>query len=186
MTRQSRARTIRKRPGRTAEQDLFVSLEKTADLLMGEVAELLKPSGLSVTQYNVLRILRAAAGHSGCECSRPVAAPGSEDKGLACTEIGQRLIKRDPDITRLLDRLETRGLIARQRQTRDRRVITTRITGGGLALLKAIDRPMQELHERQLEPLGARRLKQLQESLEMLRSRHSGQPTINPCDKENS
>ena len=78
---------------------------------------MLKTFGLSPTQYNALRILR-----------------GAGDQGRSCSEIAERMINHDPDITRLVDRLERRGLVARSREGRDRRVITTRITLAGLDL----------------------------------------------------
>ena len=100
------------------EARVFVSLLRTADALARGAEALIKPYGLSATQYNILRILR-----------------GAGEKGLACREVGCRLISRDPDITRLLDRMESRGLIARAREAQDRRVVKTRITAEGLRLL---------------------------------------------------
>ena len=96
----------------------LVALQRTADRLHWRLSEMLKPHGLSPTQYNALRILR-----------------GAGDEGRSCSEIAERMINRDPDITRLVDRLERRGLVARSREGRDRRVITTRITPAGLELL---------------------------------------------------
>src|SRR5437588_12936325 len=117
----------------TKPQQAFLSLQKAADGLMGEVAELFKPYGISPTQYNVLRILRGAG--AGC-CDGGHTDPAA--KGIACREIGERMITRDPDMTRLLDRLEDRGLLTRQRDRDDRRVIVTRITDPGLDLPKAL------------------------------------------------
>src|SRR5260370_7303055 len=93
------------------EDRLFVALLKTADTLGQEAEQLLKAAGLTGAQYNVLRILR-----------------GAEPEGLACRAIGDRMISHDPDMTRLLDRMEKRGLITRDRQTNDRRTYTTPIT----------------------------------------------------------
>src|SRR5216684_9317032 len=126
------------------EERVFLSLMRTTDALSRGGGVLLKPYNLSLTQYNILRILR-----------------GAGEKGLACREIGCRLITRDPDITRLLDRLESRGLIARARETQDRRVVKTRITPGGLRVLAELDAPVQELHRRQLHHLPAKELRQL-------------------------
>src|ERR1700674_2592804 len=98
-------------PQTQLEAQVFVSLLRTADALARGAESLLKPTGLSATQYNVLRILR-----------------GAGKEGLACREVGCRMISRDPDITRLLDRMESRGLIARARGEEDRRVVKTRIT----------------------------------------------------------
>ncbi|HXJ07856.1 MAG TPA: MarR family transcriptional regulator [Candidatus Acidoferrum sp.] len=136
------------------EDRIFISLQKTADSLGLEAEQLLKPHGLTGTQYNVLRILR-----------------GAEPEGLACTGIGDRMISHDPDMTRLLDRMEKRGLITRARQTNDRRVVKTRITSAGLALLKSLDQPVRELHKRQFRHIPAARLKSLAQLLEEVRVR---------------
>jgi len=136
------------------EDRIFISLQKTADSLGLEAEQLLKPHGLTGTQYNVLRILR-----------------GAEPDGLACSGIGERMISHDPDMTRLLDRMEKRGLITRARQTMDRRVVKTRITSAGLALLKSLDQPVRELHKRQFRHIPAARLKSLAALLEDVRAR---------------
>jgi DNA-binding MarR family transcriptional regulator len=140
-------------PQARLEAEVFVSLFRTADALARGAEAVLKPSGLSPTQYNVLRILRGA---------------GTE--GLACNEVGCRMISRDPDITRLLDRLESRGLILRARGEKDRRVVKTRITAEGLRLLSELDAPVQELHRRQLHHLPAKELRQLSRLLERARA----------------
>jgi len=142
------------RPALPLEDRIFISLHKTADSLGQEAEQLFKPHGLTGTQYNVLRILR-----------------GAEPEGLPCRGIGERMISHDPDMTRLLDRMEKRGLLVRQRQTDDRRVIKTRITSAGLALLKSLDQPVRELHKRQFSHLPAARLKTLAELLEEVRAR---------------
>jgi DNA-binding MarR family transcriptional regulator len=125
------------------EEAVFIDLQRTADLLGRGVAEVLKAADLSPTQYNVLRILR-----------------GSRE-GLGCGEIAKRMITRDPDITRLLDRLEKRGLISRTREARDRRTVVTRITAEGLAALEKLDGPIEATHRRQLGHLGRERLGRL-------------------------
>jgi DNA-binding MarR family transcriptional regulator len=129
---------------RSLEQEAFLSVQRTADLLARGAEEAIKGSGLSGTQYNVLRILRGAG-------------PG----GLCCGEVAARMITHDPDITRLLDRLEKRGLIVRARDSKDRRIITVRITAEGLRLLAKLDGPIEEFHRRQLGHLGKRRLQLL-------------------------
>lgn len=141
-----------RRPVRSLEAEAFLSIEHTADALMRGLAELLKVADLSPTQYNVLRILRGAG-------------PG----GLACGEIGERMVTRDPDITRLLDRLARRGLIARARDARDRRVVTTTITPEGTDLVSRLDKPVGQLHTRQLSHLGERSLARLVALLEEAR-----------------
>ncbi len=143
----------RKRFG-SAEEEVFLNLQRTADALMQGLAEVLKPAGLSPTQYNVLRILR-----------------GAGPAGLACREVGQRMLTRDPDVTRLLDRLEKRGLVTRSREQHDRRVITTRITAEGLRILQELDGPVAELHMRQLRHLGGSRLRALIDLLEGAREK---------------
>ncbi len=133
---------------------------------MTELATLLKPEALSPTQYNVLRILRGA----GKECSTG-SPPQPLNHGLACTDIAARMLTHDPDITRLLDRLEQRGLVSRQRDKTDRRRITARITDAGLKLLKSLDQPVLDLHQNQLGPLGRKRLAQLMTLLNQARKR---------------
>jgi DNA-binding MarR family transcriptional regulator len=136
------------------EDRLFVALLAAADALSLEAEQLLKSTGLSAAQYNVLRILR-----------------GAEPQGLPCRGISDRMISHDPDITRLLDRLDKRGLITRERQTDDRRVVLTRITSQGLDMLKPLDQPVHELHKRQFRHMPAARLKTLAKLLEELRNR---------------
>jgi DNA-binding MarR family transcriptional regulator len=83
------------------------------------------------------------------------------------------MITRDPDITRLLDRLEKRGLISRWRETKDRRVVMAKITSDGLKLLRRLDDPVEEAHRRQLGHLGKDRLRALAELLAEARARAS-------------
>jgi len=125
------------------EELAFVDLLRTSDLLARGVVQALKPADLSPTQYNVLRILRGSG------------------EGLSCGEIAKRMITRDPDITRLLDRLEKRGLISRCREPKDRRMVLTRITPEGLKLLAQLDEPVRETHRRQLGHLGGETLRKL-------------------------
>ncbi|HTV58199.1 MAG TPA: MarR family transcriptional regulator [Verrucomicrobiae bacterium] len=130
-----------------------MELLRTTDALSRGLIGVLKAHALSSTQYNVLRILRGAPG------------------GLPCGEIAQRMITRDPDITRLLDRLGKRRLIIRSRETFDRRTVTARITPAGLRLLARLDQPVQAAHRRQLGHLGPKRLKTLIQLLEACRSK---------------
>jgi DNA-binding MarR family transcriptional regulator len=132
------------RPGLPLEDQAFVTLQKAADALSQQAEQLLKAQGLTGAQYNVLRILR-----------------GAEPNGLACSDIGERMISHDPDMTRLLDRMEKRALITRQRQKDDRRVVKTRASSEGLDLLKLLDHPVRELHKRQFRQFPAARLKAL-------------------------
>jgi DNA-binding MarR family transcriptional regulator len=129
------------------EEAVFLDLLRTSEVLSRRIAYQLKDVDLSSNQYNVLRILRGAP------------------EGLPCGEIGTRMITRDPDITRLLDRLEKRELISRCRETKDRRMVLTRITPAGLKLLAELDEPVQQAHREQLGHLGKERLKALSELL---------------------
>ena len=137
----------------TPEEAAFLDLLCTCDLLSRGPAQFLKSEDLSPTQYNVLRILRGAP------------------RGLHCGEIANRMITRDPDITRLLDRLEKRDLISRCRETKDRRVVVARIAPQGLKLLSRLDEPVQEMHRKQLGHLGGARLKELRNLLVEARAR---------------
>jgi MarR family transcriptional regulator, organic hydroperoxide resistance regulator len=130
------------------EDRAFIALQKAADKLALQAEQLLKSKGLTGAQYNVLRILR-----------------GAEPQGLACSSIADRMISHDPDMTRLLDRMEKRNLITRQRQNDDRRVVKTRITGSGLELLKRLDPSVRELHKRQFAHMAATRVRTLADLL---------------------
>jgi DNA-binding MarR family transcriptional regulator len=120
-------------------------------MLSRRLSALLKTEDLSPNQYNVLRILRGAP------------------DGLPCGEIGNRMITRDPDITRLLDRLERRDLIARSRETKDRRMVMACIAPDGLKLLARLDQPVRDTHRSQLGHLGRERLRTLTELLQAAR-----------------
>jgi DNA-binding MarR family transcriptional regulator len=142
------------KPFESPEQEAVLNVLYTADVLLQRITAVLKPFKLSHSQYNVLRILR-----------------GAGPEGLACREIAERMITRDPDITRLLDRLEARGLLTRTRDQKDRRVITARITPEGQRLLEALDQPIAEVDRQPLQHLGERRLRALIELLELARDR---------------
>ena len=152
MAAKLRAEIKQRKPFGSLEQEAYLNILRTADTLGAAIEEVLKPAGLTGTQYNVLRILR-----------------GAGPAGLACGEVGGRMLTRDPDITRMLDRLEARGLVARAREKRDRRVITTRITPAGLEILKRLDRPVAEFHRKRLGHLGPRVLGRLVALLELAR-----------------
>jgi len=135
------------------EEAGFLELLRTTDMLSRGLVGILKAEDLSATQYNVLRILRGAA------------------KGLSCGEVASRMITRDPDVTRLLDRLEKRGLISRCRDAQDRRTVTVRIAPEGLKVLARLDEPVQAAHRRQLGHLGRERLRALTELLHTARAK---------------
>lgn len=145
---------LRTKPPRKVcpEEAAYLDLLRTTDMLSRPVVQVLKSEDLSPTQYNVLRILRGSPG------------------GLTCGEIGNRMITRDPDITRLLDRLEKRNLISRCRETKDRRMVLTRIAPDGLELLARLDAPVQAIHRKLLGHLGGERLRALVSLLAISRS----------------
>ena len=149
----SAPKAVSKPRGACPEELAFLELLRTSDQLNRRLVPVLKAEELSGTQYNVLRILRGAP------------------EGLPCGEIGNRMITRDPDITRLLDRMEKRNLISRCRQAKDRRTVLTRITAEGLQLLSRLDEPVQNAHREQLGHLGRERLKAL---CELLRAARAG------------
>jgi DNA-binding MarR family transcriptional regulator len=139
--------------GAVLEAHVFVALLKISDFFSLQAEQLFKSAGLTSAQYNVLRILR-----------------GAEPLGLPCRGIGDRMISHDPDITRLLDRMEKHDLIIRERQTDDRRVVKTRITRKGLEMLKTLDQPVRDLHKRQFRHMPAAKLKRLAELLKELQA----------------
>lgn len=138
--------TTKRRIG-SREEAAFLDLVRTCDLLSRGLVQILKTEDISPTQYNVLRILRGSPA------------------GLPCGEIANRMITRDPDVTRLLDRMEKRGLISRSRDIKDRRTVTARITTAGLKVLGRLDEPIQDVHRKQLGHLGRNRLWALTELL---------------------
>ena len=137
------------KPFASLESEVFLNLLRTADALSRGLEEILKLARLSHTQYNVLRILR-----------------GAGEQGLCCREVAERMITRDPDITRLLDRLERRGLLTRSRDSRDRRVITVRISPAGLKVLRDLDGPMTRHNRNLLRHMNKGDLRKLLELLE--------------------
>jgi len=139
-------------PPASLEERVFLAMLKTADALGQQAEQLTRTAELTGTQYNVLRILR-----------------GAGPEGLACRAIADRMITHDPDITRLLDRLEKQGWITRERQKDDRRVVKARMTARGLELLKPLDQPMRNLHKRQFRHMAGGRLKALYDLLEQIR-----------------
>ncbi len=140
------------RPFALLEEEAFLNLARTSEQLQQKISELMKAYQLTGTQYNMLRILRGA---------------GSE--GVTCSQAGERMVTHDPDITRLLDRLEARKLIVRERSREDRRVVVTRISAEGLGLVNSMDVPVNQFLKEHLGHLGKQKLEQLIELLESLR-----------------
>jgi DNA-binding MarR family transcriptional regulator len=153
MTRGLQAELKQKLPFTSREQEAYLSLLRTAGSLQVQVEAWLKDFGLTGTQYNALRILR-----------------GAGREGLPCREIGERMITHDPDITRLLNRLEDRALVERIRSKNDRRIIYGKITTAGLKLLREMDGPIEKHGREMLGHVGQRKLKRLIELLELVRS----------------
>ncbi len=141
------------RPWASLEEEASLAVARTAAVLDHELAQVFKPHGITSTQYNVLRILRGA---------------GAD--GLCRNEVGERLVRRVPDVTRLLDRMEQLGLIDRRRGGDDRRFVTTHITGKGLGLLAALDDEVQQFHRQRLGHVGQAGLRTLVDLLEEVRS----------------
>ena len=148
-------RDLRQRkPFASLYQEAFLNLARTETVLRDAMERVLKPHGLALTQYNVLRMLRGA---------------GTE--GLCRNEIRDRLITRMPDVTRLLDRMEEAGLVSRVRSTEDRRLVHTQLTRRGRELVDALDDAVAAEHERQLGHLSAEQLRTLIELLTLARER---------------
>jgi DNA-binding MarR family transcriptional regulator len=135
------------------EEDVYISLLRTAERLSRGVAETLGRADLTPTQYNALRILR-----------------GAGDEGASCSEVSERMVTKDSDITRLLDRLEARGLISRGREAKDRRRVVARITDEGLRVLAELDGTITETHRSQLGHLAKKQLDTLDELLKAARN----------------
>ncbi len=152
------------------EAEVSLTLLHVADLLLRPLEETLKSAELTHTQYNVLRILRGAHRDAEQRGARHDGETDADYLGLPCGEIAARMITRDPDITRLLDRLEARGLVARSRQKKDRRVVQACITAEGIQLLKKLDKPVEEMHHKQFAHVPAANLRKLLTHLKEIRS----------------
>jgi DNA-binding MarR family transcriptional regulator len=146
-----RDRTWRFDTHETPERELYLLLQHLAGAQVQELAVLLRPAGITPEQYHVLRVLRDAGA-----------------AGLACSAVAERSVSGDPDVTRLLDRLETQGWVSRTREPSDRRVVTSRITNDGVRLLDELEAPVSALHARQFEPITARDLRALRAFLQTL------------------
>lgn len=142
------------KPFETLEEEAVLSIARTAAIIEHQATQALKSFDLTLSQYNVLRILRGA---------------GAE--GLCRNEVGKRLVTEVPDVTRLLDRMEEAGLISRQRGLKDRRYVTTRITRKGLDLVGKLDRPITELHRAQLGHVSKKTLRSLIDALAEVRTK---------------
>lgn len=141
------------RPFQSLSEEALLSIARTDSVLGGAVERALAPHGLSMTQYNVLRILR-----------------GAEKRGLCRNDIGQRLITRMPDVSRLLDRMEAAELVSRVRSTEDRRLVTTTLTARGRKLVDDLDEVMARTHQELLGHMTEQQLRTLIELLGVART----------------
>lgn len=149
--REGRARTSRFGTTETPEREIYLLLQHLAGTQIQELAVLLRPYGITPEQYHVLRVL----GDAGAA-------------GLACSGIADRSVSGDPDVTRLLDRLEQRGWVARARDADDRRVVNARITAEGRRLLARLEAPVAALHAGQFDRLAPREIATLHRLVEGL------------------
>jgi DNA-binding MarR family transcriptional regulator len=140
------------KPFESLESEVTLNLFRTAEAVGRAAVALMKRAGFTDPQYNVLRILR-----------------GAGPNGLMCAEIGERMVTHDPDVTRLLDRLEKRDLIRRTREQSDRRVVTARITQAGLEELAKLDAPLETTQRAQLAHMSRKDLEKLRDLLEVAR-----------------
>jgi len=143
-------------PFDTPEEEVSLNILRTNDTLQAGFAKLFKEHGISSPLYNVLRILRG------------------EGAPLPCLEVAGRMVTRVPDITRLVDRLEILGLVARKRTDDDRRVVLIAITEAGLTLLANLENPVRDLHRRQLGHLSPDEMATLNHLL--VKARQNEQP----------
>ena len=149
-------RELRQRkPFPAVSQACVVSLFRTTDLLRRRTATVVEPSGITLQQFNVLRILRG----------------GGED-GLPTLDVADRMVEQTPGVTRLLDRLEAKGLVRRQRCPKDRRQHLCWITAQGRDVLAALDRPIVESSEDNLKGLSPGDQETLLRLLNVIRAAH--------------
>ncbi|BBN95245.1 putative marR-family transcription regulator [Deinococcus grandis] len=139
----------------------YLALQRLALHQQRQGADLFRDHGLSAPQFNVLRILR-----------------GATDGGLTCSEISDRLLDHDPDVTRLLDRLQKAGLVTRDRDRPDRRIVATRLTDAGRDLLTRLDPPLTDLHARQFAHLTDTQLRDLISLVTAVTREPEGNPQI--------
>ena len=140
------------KPFTSLQQEAMLNVVRTSATMSDAINEMLKPYGISMTQFNVLRILR-----------------GAEPAGLCRNELRDRMLTKMPDVTRLLDRMEEAGLVARSRDNEDRRHVSTKITTAGRQLVDSLDVPARQLHQRRLGHMTAEQLSSLIELLTLAR-----------------
>jgi DNA-binding MarR family transcriptional regulator len=140
------------RPFQSPSHEAVVGLIRTADLMRRILAGVLEPHGMTLQQYNVLRILR-----------------GAGDAGLPTLEVAERMIEQTPGVTRLLDRLEAKGHIRRERCRRDRRQHLCWLTKQGAHLLERLEAPVMTAQDEALKALGEAECRQLVKLLARVR-----------------
>ena len=141
-----------RKPFRSSNLEAILSLVRTVDVLKTFVGGLVRTHGITLQQYNVLRILQ-----------------GSGDQGLATLEIRERMVERRPGITALLDRPEQKGLVVRERDANDRRQVVCRVTSEARALLSSIDVPVAAAEDAAMARLEPDELAQLIRYLDEIR-----------------
>ena len=135
------------------EEEAVVALLRTVDHIRRATSSVLEAYEVTLQQYNVLRILR-----------------GAGEEGLPILEVGKRMVEQSPGITRLIDRLEDKELIARERSRMDRRQINVTITQKGLALLEKMDKPVRDTDRKLMENLSEEDIEKLISLLDAIRS----------------
>jgi DNA-binding MarR family transcriptional regulator len=159
LMRRLRTSIKQRKPFQSPEQEVFLEVLRTGTALLQDLVEVLKRFGLTQPQYNVLRILR-----------------GAGPNGLPSGEVGARMVaSREPDVTRLLVRMEGLGLVRRERGAENRRVVIARLTDKGLRVVNLLDEPVRRMHMRQLHHMSRRELDTLATLLERAR-REPGVP----------
>ena len=143
------------KPFRSRGQEVVVALIRTADLVRRTVGRVLEPYDITLQQYNVLRILR-----------------GAGEQGLPTLEIGERMVEHAPGVTRLLDRLEAKGLVRRQRCPEDRRQVLCWLTPAGAELVAKLDEPVDSADAEAVAMLGPEDQERLLRLLDAVRAGH--------------
>jgi len=133
----------KKHPFEVPQEEVNLNIQRTYGVLMGPIGKLLKDHKLSAPLYNILRILRGVGGY-----------------GLPCSQIGERMVTREPDVTRLVDKLVQAGWVKRERSEEDRRVVSVSLTASGKKLVGKLDEPMMELHRQTLGHLTKAEVKE--------------------------
>jgi DNA-binding MarR family transcriptional regulator len=152
MERKLRQELKQSKPFASPEQEVVLEIQRTAQVVMRWVAEGLKPSGLTPQQFNVLRILR-----------------GASPNPLSASQICERMVTYDPDLTRLLDRLEAAGMVRKERHADDRRVVNVHVTAAGRETVERASVAVSARIGEALRGIGETRLGELADLLELVR-----------------